>query len=271
VEISRPTEAWEQIGTPQVNEGPEVLVHGGKAHIVYSASGSWTDDYALGMLTADLNGDLLDPKAWHKHPEPVFAKNGDVFGPGHASFTKSPDGKQDWIVYHAAKFSGGGWDRNVRIQPFGWNEDGTPSFGAPISTSEAVAMPAGEKGRIRMEAEAAKLTGMTLLKDAKASGGVMAGGWNDGEGSIAFEANAEQEGVYAMTIRYRNDTMSSAILNVNVNDEASLDWKFDNGLNGQWSNEHLSIHLNKGSNTIRFGQGLDGLSIDCIDLLLTSS
>jgi GH43 family beta-xylosidase len=36
-----------------VNEGPEVIANGHQLFLVYSASGCWTDFYALGMLTAN--------------------------------------------------------------------------------------------------------------------------------------------------------------------------------------------------------------------------
>jgi GH43 family beta-xylosidase len=128
--ISKPEFPWESNGRPLVNEGPEVLRHGSKTFIIYSASGSWTDDYCLGQL--NLTGDdPLNPRNWLKCPQPVFSRTKDVFGPGHASFVN--DGPRDWIVYHAAKYSGAGWNRDVRMQPFTWNRDGTPDFGAPIS------------------------------------------------------------------------------------------------------------------------------------------
>lgn len=38
----------------------------------YSASGSWTPYYCVGLLTADANANLLDPASWKKHPTPVF-------------------------------------------------------------------------------------------------------------------------------------------------------------------------------------------------------
>lgn len=54
VEISRPELAWERIGTPQVNEAPQVLLSpGGRLFLTYSASGSWTDDYCLGLLALE--------------------------------------------------------------------------------------------------------------------------------------------------------------------------------------------------------------------------
>ncbi len=142
VSISSPTMQWERRGGPPfVSEGPAVLNKDGKVHIIYSASGSWTDDYCLGQLTF-LGGDPMLRSAWAK-TGPVFERSGDVFGPGHASFTKSPDGTEDWIVYHAAKSQGSGWDRNIRIQPFGWDILGSPVFGSPVPTTTPLRLPSG--------------------------------------------------------------------------------------------------------------------------------
>lgn len=130
VRISSPTYAWETRGSggpdklPTINEGPQVLQQGARTHVIYSAAGSWCDDYCLGRLTLELGGDPLNPAHWHKHPEPVFEKNETIFGPGHCSFV------DNWIVYHAARHSGAGWNRVIRAQTFTWNGD-TPVFGTP--------------------------------------------------------------------------------------------------------------------------------------------
>lgn len=142
VVISTPTHNWERIGDPKVNEGPQVLQHGDKVHIIYSASGSWTDDYCLGRLTL-VGDDPMDPASWVKHAQPVFKKTDQVFGPGHASFVHldQAKGANDWIVYHAARHSGAGWNRDVRLQPFMWDEEGNPQFGKPVAPGVAIEAP----------------------------------------------------------------------------------------------------------------------------------
>jgi GH43 family beta-xylosidase len=145
VRISTPEHDWEKRGgRPWINEGPAALRHNGKTFIVYSASGSWCDDYCLGVLLLSGN-DPMKPGAWTKAKEPAFARTADVFGPGHCSFVTSPDGKEDWIVYHTARRSGSGWDRQVRIQRFGWRADGWPDFGKPVSSGVALPMPSGTR------------------------------------------------------------------------------------------------------------------------------
>ncbi len=134
IRISSPQYSWEVKGSPpSINEGPQILVKNNSVHVIYSASGSWTDDYCLGQLTC-INENFMDSASWTKKSESVFLPTDDVFGPGHASFVKSPDLSEDWIVYHAAKSQGSGWDRNVRMQKFSWDENDFPLFGSPVST-----------------------------------------------------------------------------------------------------------------------------------------
>lgn len=158
VRISSPELDWETHGDlhdannpphVSVNEGPQFLRRGNKIFIVYSASGCWTDFYALGMLSADANSNLLDPVSWTKNPQPVFrqAKENGVYAPGHNSFFKSPDGKEDWILYHAnsAPGQGCGGHRSPRAQRFAWKPDGTPDFGVPVKTGVPLPIPSDKK------------------------------------------------------------------------------------------------------------------------------
>lgn len=136
--LTRPEFDWEVQGFA-VNEGPAVLIRNGKVFVSYSASA--TDErYAVGLLWADADADLLDPASWHKSPTPVFVSDAEraVFGPGHNSFTTSADGATDLMVYHARNYreiAGDPlWnpDRHTCIQPLQWDAHGMPVFGRPL-------------------------------------------------------------------------------------------------------------------------------------------
>lgn len=159
VRISDPRFPWEQHGfipTPGpddkpivlVNEGPQFLRGpDGGLHVVYSASGCWTDFYALGMVSASADADLMKADSWVKHPEPVFRASGvkGTHAAGHNSFFKSPDGTQDWILYHANLEAGQGCglQRSPRMQPFTWSATGTPVFGDPLPAGLVLSKPRG--------------------------------------------------------------------------------------------------------------------------------
>lgn len=153
--ISSPTYDWERNGTLNnsndvsqvfVNEGPEVLERKGKLYLVYSASGCWTDLYTLGLLQAK-GTDLMQAATWKKFPEPVFTRSIDrkVYAPGHNSFFKSPDGKEDWLLYHANEEPGQGCGRfrSPRAQKFTWTKDGSPYFGEPVAAGVPIPLPSG--------------------------------------------------------------------------------------------------------------------------------
>ena len=111
------------------------------------ASHCATPEYKLGMLTYN-GGDPLNSSSWVKSATPVFQRNNaaGVYGPGHNGFFKSPDGTEDWIVYHATTNPNGNCDlnRSTRAQRFTWNADGTPNFGTPASLSTTLTAPSGE-------------------------------------------------------------------------------------------------------------------------------
>ena len=131
-------------GCTEVREGPQVLERNGKLFLVYSACDTGKPDYKLGMLIADTNSDLMDPRSWKQYPRPVFERsdrNG-VFGPGHNGFFRSPDGTEDWIIYHAKTNSFYTYEgRETRAQKFTWNADGTPNFGEPLLLSAVLEEP----------------------------------------------------------------------------------------------------------------------------------
>ncbi len=132
VQISAPVQSWEVNGAPPaVNEGPFGFTRNGRTFIDYSASGCWTDNYCLGLLT--LTGtNLLDPASWTK-TGPVFSQQTGAYGPGHNGIFTNAAG-QYWNIYHANNLSGqgcGGY-RQLRIQRLAWDASGLPLFGAPV-------------------------------------------------------------------------------------------------------------------------------------------
>ncbi|WP_460750168.1 family 43 glycosylhydrolase [Myceligenerans cantabricum] len=142
--ISTPTYAWETQGG-RTNEGAAVLKHGGRTFVSFSASSCNTPDYKLGLL--ELTGsDPMNPSAWTKQSTPALQRGNGVYGPGHNGFFKSPDGTEDWLVYHGNPSStdGCGSTRQTRVQKITWNGDGTPNFGTPVPSGQVITPPSGE-------------------------------------------------------------------------------------------------------------------------------
>ena len=144
--ITRPELDWEISGR-KVTEGAEILQHNGRTFMTYSASFCNTPDYKLGMLEL-VGDDPLKASSWKKDDKPVFERTEEVFGPGHNGFFTSPDGTEDWLVYHGndSVEHGCSATRSLRAQKFTWNDDGTPSFGKPLTPGVEVAPPSGEYG-----------------------------------------------------------------------------------------------------------------------------
>jgi GH43 family beta-xylosidase len=140
---------WERVGEKHeergLHEGPQVLRGNGKLFLVYSCSGSWQPTYKLGLLYMDESADPMDAASWKKHDAPVFDSTRDVFGVGHCCFTQSPDGTEDWILYHSKRFRWDSWTREVRAQRFAWRESGFPDFGRPAASGEPLMLPSGDE------------------------------------------------------------------------------------------------------------------------------
>ena len=211
-EIAAASFDWERTRRP-VMEAPEALVRDGRLHLVYSASSCLGDNYKLGRMTVDAGADLLDPATWAnaKTPDPVFqtsTRNG-VFGPGHNGFFKSPDGKEDWIVYHGTDkpgvgcFTGG--IRITRAQRLSWSSDGTPRFGAPLPLTRDLRAPSGDPTLTRqledLPRAGASRVGLTKLAGSDLVGG--AGVQLNGRGSSGFVVRMPAAGRYRLLARVR--------------------------------------------------------------------
>lgn len=120
--ISQPRESWERtVGNPYINEGPQAIKDpNGQLHIVYSANGSWSDQYCLADLRLRAGGDPTYVWDWYKSNGCLFGSNqGNMMsgwdqtlyanGPGHHTFvllngdinTSPPAGSKFPLMYHA--------------------------------------------------------------------------------------------------------------------------------------------------------------------------
>ncbi|GAC16493.1 glycoside hydrolase family 43 protein [Aliiglaciecola lipolytica] len=132
VAITEPTFDWETRGY-KVNEGAAVIIRNNKVMMTYSASA--TDDrYAMGLIWADIDADLLQANSWQKRREPIFTTNENVgrFGPGHNSFVKAEDGETDLMIYHSRDYKAlqgtplTDPNRHARARIIYWDAEGFP-------------------------------------------------------------------------------------------------------------------------------------------------
>lgn len=102
--LTSPDYDWERVDF-WVNEGPAVLKHEGMLYVTYSASATGAC-YCMGMLSIPEDGDLPDSCAWKKERFPVLKTDREkgIIGPGHNSFVRSEDGKDDIMFYHARQY-----------------------------------------------------------------------------------------------------------------------------------------------------------------------
>ncbi|MDQ0791848.1 family 43 glycosylhydrolase [Streptomyces sp. B1I3] len=165
-------------GCPEVREGPEFLYRNGRVWMTYSACDTGRPDYQVRMMSLPTGADPLLPGNWYQHPGAVFSRADDrgVFGPGHHAFFRSPDGTEDWIVYHAKTTSAYTYgNRTTRAQKFTWRADGTPDLGRPLALGATQDLPSGDPG-----------SGNYWINDDGRSGGpggvTYSGAWNSGTG-----------------------------------------------------------------------------------------
>lgn len=114
-------------------EGPALRRHNGRYYCFYSG-GAWErDNYGVSYVVAD---HPLGPYTRPAQSEPLLRSvPGQVIGPGHNSFTESPDGAAELIVYHA-------WPpdmsaRLMRIDRLSWC-DGIPAIQGPTWTPQTL-------------------------------------------------------------------------------------------------------------------------------------
>jgi beta-xylosidase len=127
-------------------EGPTVRKHNGKYYCFYSGGCYQNDSYGVDYLVAD---NIMGP--WRevgreRGPQIMRTVPGKVIGPGHNSIVSSPDGKQDYIVYHA--WNKAMTNRLMCVDPIQWTEEGprVERFTERIKEMNAKAEKAGTRG-----------------------------------------------------------------------------------------------------------------------------
>jgi len=155
--IARAEYDWELVppytGDSAINEGAFFVEENGRLFILYSGNGCWSDDYCLGLLEF-VGSDRNDPEQmccaehWVKHPKPLFCRANGVYGPGHASFFRSPDRSELWCAYHGMKEHNETVtpaSRYFHIQKICFDETGFPVMGEPVGNQKELLPPSGEE------------------------------------------------------------------------------------------------------------------------------
>ena len=270
--ISEPEEAWERLGSSQ-NEGPCVtFAPDGTPVLMYSASYSGSDGYCIAYLKL-LGDDPLVRENWQKCKEPLMETElteKDVISPGHNSVVKSPDGTEDWIVYHAAKYSGAGWDRTLRLQKMTW-EGNTPVVEMYAWTQE-VPLPSGDRSeKMRYEAEDAILLTGSRTKTLEAGNGFSyasgdtAVAFEDETSGVTFDITAKRAGKAVLAFRYSNaqDLEGERTTQVEFNGQRSVLSVPYTRYEELFTLSQMNVTLSEGRNVITF-YGKNNLLLDCL-------
>lgn len=269
VKLASPTLAWERAGRP-ILEGPQVVVRGDTVNLLYAASASWTDDYCLGLMTAKTGADLADPAAWTKRREPLVASTEAVRGPGHGCVVGSPDGRESWLVLHAARWPGSGWTRHVLARPIGFDAQGALLPVAPPAVDAPLRLPSGEPGRLRIEAEAGKLSGLARVVDCgNASGGKKVGFLDTPDSAVELTAQVPRAGTWLIAVRAGNGTREEVVAyhRLWVNGAETADIPVVRSGWERWSVNCAKVQLKEGKNTLRLAHRQAYAELDVVDLI----
>jgi GH43 family beta-xylosidase len=136
-------------GCSEVREAPAILQHDATTFLVYSTCDTGKPDYQLWRMSIPTAADPMVAANWTRHTTAMFARNdaAGIWGPGSNGFFKSPDGTEDWIVYHAKNTDQFTYDfRTTRAQRITW-VDGSPQLGPPAAAGATLDLPSADPGR----------------------------------------------------------------------------------------------------------------------------
>ncbi|WP_440322184.1 family 43 glycosylhydrolase [Laedolimicola sp.] len=164
---------WDRVDGAAVDEGPYVIQRDGKIYMTFSGS-SVSNNYVVGLLTAEEGADLLKAESWIETNYPILTSESaeGEKGPGHSCFSVDEDGRTIF-VYHM-KPNGG--TRSATVRRVHWSADGSPRLDmepdqelkAEYRTVTATVTVAGD---VSFDAEEDLLAHYKLEKDAKDSSG----------------------------------------------------------------------------------------------------
>ena len=258
--VAEPKYVWEVSSLPQ-NEGPSVIVSPeGTYYCMYAGNYSGSNHYTVAAVR--LNGDPLDESAWEKLPEPVMRSDSDlaIYSPGHASFVKSPDGTEDWIIYHTAKASGSGWDRNGRAQKLTWVNDTPVVEGNILANDVLIPLPSGEAVDRRVyQMEDGILSADAVILEGKTTSPVVELGSK--QTTVTLYVEVEEKTSCAMYLRHNGATTPMDIIFVRVNDGMSGKNATISGGPDQFVTECVLFDLEPGINRLEIKAG-KGMQLD---------
>lgn len=255
--VTEPLHGWETSSLPQ-NEGPTVIVSPeGTYYCMYSGNYSGSNHYTVAAVR--LNGDPMDAAAWEKLPEPIMQSDPalGVYSPGHASFVKSPDGTEDWIIYHTAKASGSGWTRNGRAQKLTWVDDTPVVEGNILGNDVLIPLPSGEKVSRRVyQMEDGVLGEGAVIREGVTTSPVVE--LPSKKTTVTLYVEATEKTSCALYIRHNGAQTPMDVLFVRVNDGVSGKSATISGGEAQFVTECVLFDLEPGMNTleIRAGKGM---------------
>ncbi len=123
---------WEILPTlAEITEAPWVFEHKGTYYMMYSGNMAGDKNYAIGYATAS---SPMGP--WTKSADsPILSVADGLSGPGHHSIATGPDGNLYMFYHQKLNFLFNDFNRQVAIDRFTINDDGSLSVGAtPLST-----------------------------------------------------------------------------------------------------------------------------------------
>jgi len=126
-----PEQKWEKVSVnPLWNEGPEILLQDGIYYLTYSANYFADQSYSVGYATS--SSPLGPYKKAENNPILTSGLSKTISGPGHHSFTRSPDDTELWMAYHShTNPAEGGGNRKLNIDKVLFTEDGTLFVNGP--------------------------------------------------------------------------------------------------------------------------------------------